>query len=159
MATAPIIDLATIDLNKTAIAKERILELNAQRDEFEQLDKIAYIDTDALIIVGLKKQKKDEFWTRGHIPGRPIMPGVMMIEMAAQLGSVMFHEKFQTNGTKFFGFGGVNNVKFRGAVLPEQTLVMVAKATALRSRIAVFYTQGYVDGNLVFEAEVTGLIL
>ncbi len=159
MATPPIIDLALIDLNKTAIPKERILVLNAQRDEFEQLDKIAYVDFENLIIVGLKKQKSDEFWTRGHIPGRPIMPGVLMIEMAAQLGSVMFHEKFQTNGTKFFGFGGVNNVKFRGAVLPGQTLVMVAKATAFKSRIAVFYTQGYVDGTLVFEAEVTGLIL
>ena len=159
MATPPIIDLALIDLNKTAITKERILVLNAQRDEFEQLDKIAYVDFENLIIVGLKKQKNDEFWTRGHIPGRPIMPGVLMIEMAAQLGSVMFHEKFQTNGTKFFGFGGVNNVKFRGAVLPGQTLVMVAKATAFKSRIAVFYTQGYVDGTLVFEAEVTGLIL
>ncbi|MDD4526930.1 MAG: beta-hydroxyacyl-ACP dehydratase [Candidatus Margulisbacteria bacterium] len=159
MAVQPIIDLALIDLKKTAVTKERILELNAQRDEFEQLDKIAYIDLENLIIVGLKKQAMDEFWTRGHIPGRPIMPGVMMIEMAAQLGSVMFHEKFQTNGTKFFGFGGVNNVKFRGAVLPGQTLVMVAKATALRSRIAIFSTQGYVDGHLVFEAEVTGLIL
>lgn len=159
MATPPIIDLSLIDLNKTAIPKERILVLNAQRDEFEQLDKIAYVDYENLIIVGLKKQKADEFWTRGHIPGRPIMPGVLMIEMAAQLGSVMFHEKFQTNGTKFFGFGGVNNVKFRGAVLPGQTLVMVAKATAFKSRIAIFYTQGYVDGALVFEAEVTGLIL
>lgn len=159
MATPPIIDLSTLDLNKTAISKKRILELNAQRDEFEQLDKISYVDFENLVIVGQKKQKKDEFWTRGHIPGRPIMPGVMMIEMAAQLGSIMFHEKFQTNGTKFFGFGGVNNVKFRGAVLPEQTLVMVAKAIKLSSRIAVFYTQGYVDGTLVFEAEITGLIL
>ncbi len=159
MAVQPIIDLASIDLKKTAISKERILELNAQRDEFEQLDTISYIDLENLIIIGQKEQKKDEFWTRGHIPGRPIMPGVMMIEMAAQLGSIMFHEKYQTNGTKFFGFGGVNNVKFRGAVLPGQTLVMVAKAIAFKSRIAIFYTQGYIDGTLVFEAEVTGLIL
>ncbi len=117
------------------------------------------MDTEEIIAIGLKKQADDEFWTRGHIPGRPIMPGVMMIEMAAQLGSVMFHEIFKTDGKKFFGFGGVNNVKFRGAVLPGQTLVMVAKGIKMRSKIAVFAAQGYVDGKLIFEGEITGVIV
>ncbi len=159
MASQPIIDLGKINLDNVAVTKERILELNAQRDEFEQLDKLVYMDTEEIIAIGLKKQADDEFWTRGHIPGRPIMPGVMMIEMAAQLGSVMFHEIFKTDGKKFFGFGGVNNVKFRGAVLPGQTLVMVAKGIKMRSKIAVFAAQGYVDGKLIFEGEITGVIV
>jgi 3-hydroxyacyl-[acyl-carrier-protein] dehydratase len=158
MAMQQIIDISTIDLNKTIITKERILELNAQRYEFEQLDKVVYMDLENMIIVALKEQTTEEFWIRGHIPGRPIMPGVLMIEMAAQLGSLVFHEKFDPKGEQFFGFGGVNNVKFRGTVLPGQTLVMAAKITKIRSKLAIFNAQGYVDGNLVFEAEITGFV-
>jgi 3-hydroxyacyl-[acyl-carrier-protein] dehydratase len=87
------------------------------------------------------------------------MPGVLMIEMAAQISSVVYHLKFETNGQKFFGFGGVNKVKFRGSVEPGDDLLMVVQATKLRSRMAVFETQGFVDGKMVFEGEVTGLIL
>ena len=103
MASQPILDLATLNLEDVAVSKEAILELNAQREEFEQLDKIISIDLESGLAVGIKRQTADEFWTRGHIPGRPIMPGVLMIEMAAQLGSVLYHLKFETGGKKFFG--------------------------------------------------------
>ena len=74
MASQPIVDLAGIDLSKVAVTKEEILALNAQRDEFEQLDRIISIDLEEGLAVGIKTQRSDEFWTRGHIPGRPIMP-------------------------------------------------------------------------------------
>lgn len=159
MPAAPFLDLSTLDLDDTAVSKEEILELNAQRDEFEQLDRIVYLDLDEGVAVGIKAQTADEFWTRGHIPGRPIMPGVLMIEMAAQVSSVVYHLKFNTGGKKFFGFGGVNNVKFRGSVEPGSDLLMIAKTKKLSSRVAVFETQGFVDGKMVFEGEVTGLVL
>ena len=109
--------------------------------------------------MGIKTQRPEEFWTRGHIPGRPIMPGVLMIEMAAQISSLIYHLKFETAGKKFFGFGGVNNVKFRGSVEPGCDLVMVVRAKAMRSRMAVFEAQGFVDEKMVFEGEVTGIVL
>ena len=159
MVSQEIIDLSTIDLNNVVVDKEEILKLNAQRYEFEQLDKVVYFDEEEHVIAGMKHQKEDEFWVKGHIPGRPLMPGVLMIEMAAQLGSIMFHKIFDTNGTKFFGFGGVNNIKFRGAVVPGQDFYMIAKATKMRSRITIFHAQGYVDGNMVFEGDITGVVL
>ena len=159
MASQQIVDLAGIDLSKVAVTKEEILALNAQRDEFEQLDRIISIDLEEGLAVGIKTQRSDEFWTRGHIPGRPIMPGVLMIEMAAQISSVIYHLKFQTGGTKFFGFGGVNAVKFRCSVEPGNDLIMVVKAKALRSRMAIFDAQGFVYGKLVFEGEVTGIVI
>ncbi|MCL4142067.1 UNVERIFIED_CONTAM: hypothetical protein GTU68_033070 [Idotea baltica] len=159
MASPPILDLATINLDDVAVTKEEILELNAQREEFEQLDKLVSIDLEEGLAVGVKMQTPDEFWTRGHIPGRPIMPGVLMIEMAAQISSVIYHLKFETGGKKFFGFGGVNNVKFRGSVEPGANLVMIVKAKKLRSRMAIFESQGFVDGTLVFEGEVTGIVI
>ncbi len=159
MASQPILDLATINLDDVAVTKEEILELNAQREEFEQLDRLISLDIEEALAVGVKKQTPDEFWTRGHIPGRPIMPGVLMIEMAAQISSVIYHLKFETGGTKFFGFGGVNKVKFRGSVEPGCDLIMVVKAKALRSRMAIFESQGFVDGKMVFEGEVTGIVI
>ncbi|HQZ29926.1 MAG: beta-hydroxyacyl-ACP dehydratase [Verrucomicrobiales bacterium] len=159
MASQPILDLATLHLDEVAVTKEEILTLNAQRDEFEQLDRVISLDLEQGLAVGIKTQTPGEFWTRGHIPGRPIMPGVLMIEMAAQLSSVIYHLKFNTAGKKFFGFGGVNNVKFRGSVEPGCDLIMIARAKKLASRIAVFETQGFVDGKMVFEGDVTGLVL
>ena len=159
MASQPILDPATVNIDNVAVSKEEILELNAQRDEFEQLDRLISIDLEEGLAVGIKKQSPDEFWTRGHIPGRPIMPGVLMIEMAAQICSVVYHLKFNTAGKKFFGFAGVDKVKFRGAVEPGCDLLMVVRVKALRSRIAVFESQGFVDGKMVFEGEVTGVVM
>lgn len=159
MASAPILEPATIDLSRTAVTKEEILSVNAQREEFEQVDRIVSLDLEAGLAVGIKRQRPDEFWTRGHIPGRPIMPGVLMIEMAAQISSVIYHLKFQTGGKVFFGFAGVNAVKFRGTVDPGQDLVMVVRAKALRSRMAIFEAQGFVEGKMVFEGEISGVVV
>ena len=159
MASEPIVDPATFVTEEVAVSKDEILALNAQRDEFEQLDRLISIDLETGAAVGIKTQRPDEFWTRGHIPGRPIMPGVLMIEMAAQISSVIYHLKFETGGKKFFGFGGVNNVKFRGSVEPGSDLIMAVRAKALRSRMAIFEAQGFVDGKIVFEGEVTGIVI
>jgi 3-hydroxyacyl-[acyl-carrier-protein] dehydratase len=159
MASPQILDPSSIDLAQVAVTKEEILALNAQRDEFEQVDRLISLDLEAGLAVGIKSQRPDEFWTRGHIPGRPLMPGVLMIEMAAQISSAIYHLKFQTGGKKFFGFGGVNLVKFRGTVEPGQDLIMVVRAKALKSRMAIFEAQGFVDGRLVFEGEVTGIVI
>jgi len=159
MASPPILDPSTLLTENVAVTKAEILALNAQRDEFEQVDRLILLDLEKGLAVGIKTQRPDEFWTRGHIPGRPIMPGVLMIEMAAQISSVMYHLKFETGGKKFFGFGGVNHVKFRGSVEPGNDLLMVVRAKTLRSRIAIFEAQGFVDGKMVFEGEVTGIVI
>jgi len=159
MVSKALVDLEKVDLNAEVVSKEEVLKLNAQRFEFEQIDKVVYLDLEEDLVVGVKIQTPEEFWVRGHIPGRPIMPGVMLIEMAAQLSSIAFHKKLETNGEKFFGFGGVNNVKFRGSAAPGSTVVMVAKAIKMRSRLAVFAAQGYVDGKMIFEGEITGAII
>lgn len=159
MVSETIIDINNIDLKKEVCSKKDILELNPQRYEFEQLDKVVHLDLDENIAVGVKYQKKDEFWVRGHVEGRPLMPGVLMVEMAAQLSSVLFHKKFDTKGKVFFGFAGVNNVKFRGVVDPDSEYVMTAKALRIKPRIAVIKAQGYVEGKLVFEGEVTGAVV
>lgn len=159
MAVTPIIDLKSLNLDEIVVSKEEILKYNPQRYEFEQIDSIIKLDLEEDIIVGIKEQKDDDFWTRGHIPGRPLMPGVLMIEMAAQVCSVLYLKKMGASSDKFMGFGGVDKVKFRSEVKPGDTLVMCMKAISMRSRMARFEAQAFVGDNMVFQGEITGVII
>ncbi len=156
MPPLPIIDLSTIDLNQVVYNKEQIRQANPQRYEMEQLDGIIYMDTSKNMAVGFKDVREDEFWVRGHIPGRPLLPGVIMIEAAAQL--VSFYTLTVLKMTdSFFGFGGVDEVKFRGTVVPPSRLILVGKALDIRPRRSICYVQGFVDMKMVFEAKIMGM--
>lgn len=150
-----IIEPDTLDLEKIVFDIEAIRERNPQRFEMEQLSGIVHFDPDAHTIAGYVDVTGDEFWVRGHIPGRPLMPGVIMIEAAAQLSSFYFKKLNPEAG--FVGFGGVTDVKFRGQVPPGSRLLIVGQCTEMRRRRAIFNTQGFVDGKMVFEAVIVGM--
>src|SRR5690242_5590200 len=80
-------DLASLDAGRVLADKEAIRRVLPQRFEMEQLEAIIHLDPAAAIIVGYKDVRHDEFWVRGHMPGYPLMPGVLMCEAAAQLVS------------------------------------------------------------------------
>lgn len=155
MAADPIVPKDRWNLEQTLFGPDEIRKTNLQRFEMEQLDAITLLDTATQEIVGYKDVKGDEFWVRGHIPGRPLMPGVIMIEAMAQLTSFYIGRAVPDIG--FIGFGAVDAVKFRGTVVPGQRLVLVGKAVSIRSRMAIFDEQGWVDGKLVVEARITGM--
>ena len=155
MPPQPFFDVSRLDLNKVLVDREGIYKVNPHRFEFQLLDGIVLIDRPAGMIIGYRDCRNDDFWVRGHIPGRPIFPGVLMIESAAQLVSyyVMSREK----GKGFLGFGGVTNVKFRGSVTPGQRLVLIGKMVDDRPRRCIGATQGFVNGQMVFEGVITGM--
>src|SRR4051812_48637394 len=80
-------DISGIDLDKVLFDQEAIRELNPQRGDMEHLNAIVFASKEEGTIVGYKDVKDDEFWVPGHIPGRPLLPGVIMIESGAQLSS------------------------------------------------------------------------
>jgi len=159
MPSEPLFDLALVDPTRTVATIEDIRQANPQRFEMEQLTRICYVDDTEGILAGALEVGSDPFWARGHLPGRPLMPGVMMIEAAAQLCSYFVRRVYDAKeyGDRFFGFGGIDAVKFRGAILPDETLVILGRKVEIRTRRAVFDTQGYVDGRLAFEARITGM--
>ncbi len=155
MPPKPLIDLDEIDFSRVEAGPDEIRRHNPQRHEMEQLDRICHLDLDEGTIVGLKDVGEEEFWVRGHIPGRPLLPGVLMCEAAAQLCSYYFNEAMESE--KFLAFGGLNDVKFRRPVAPGSRLVLVAKADRLSLRRATFRCQGFVDGKMVFQGTVIGM--
>jgi len=159
MAPPLLIGLERIDLNKIIFGAEAVERINPQRYEFRQLDGILLFEPNEGLIVGYKDVRPDEFWVRGHIPGRPLYPGVLMIECAAQLSSFYYKNTVGKNDTRFLGFGGVDAVKFRDTVQPGDKFIILGKCVELRTRRIVFDTQGVVAGKLVFEARITGMVI
>lgn len=159
MPTQPLIDLALIDTSKTVDPIERIREANPQRFELEQLSRIVYVDDAAGRVAGVLDLPENPWWARGHIPDRPLMPGVLMIEAAAQLCSYFVRRVYDAAefGGRFFGFGGIDDVKFRGTVFPGESLLILGEKVEIRPRRAVFRTQGFVQGKMCFEATITGM--
>jgi 3-hydroxyacyl-[acyl-carrier-protein] dehydratase len=153
----PLVDRETLDFSTIAIPLEEIQKINPQRYEMEQLSGIFMIDRERHFIVGFRDVADDEFWVRGHIPGRPIFPGVLIIEAAAQLCTYYYKIALNDDPRRFLGFGGVDRVKFRGTVKPGDRLILIAKNTELKSRRAIFETQAMVQDKIVFEGNITGM--
>ena len=154
-----IIDFAEYDLDRVVADIDDIRRCNPQRREMEQLTAICFEDPERHICVGYRDLKDDEFWTRGHMPGMPLMPGVLMCEVAAQLCSY-YSAKHDLLGVKTMGFGGMDEVRFRDPVLPGSRLVMVTQLTKVRrGAMIVCRFQGFVERALVCEGIIKGVPL
>ena len=152
-----IIDPSLLDLEKPIADIEAIRAFNPQRHEMEQLTSVLYEDLDRHVCAALKKVTEDEFWVRGHMPGMPLMPGVVMLEAVAQLSSY-FTQKNDLLGAEMVGFGGVDAVRFRGVVTPGNDLILMVQLLKVRrSRMIVAAFQGLVDNSLVLEGTLRGI--
>jgi 3-hydroxyacyl-[acyl-carrier-protein] dehydratase len=147
-------DISEVDLNRVIFSQEEIRKTNPQRGDMEHLNGIVYLDEPLGRMIGFKEVKADEFWVPGHIPGRPLLPGVLMIEAAAQLAA--FYSARFTTLTGFIGFGGLNECRFRAEVRPPCRLYILIQRLEQRHRRVKCRAQGLVDGQLVFEADIIG---
>ena len=149
-------DLSQIDLTAPPIFdKEAIDRVNLQRFEMQQLDGVLWYDKDKFLILGYKDVTEDEFWVSGHIPGRPLMPAVIMVEAAAQLSSFFVKRVYELEG--FIGFAGIDSAKFRSIVEPGQRLYLLGHITKFKRRKYICSVQGIVGDTMVFDTVVSGL--
>jgi 3-hydroxyacyl-[acyl-carrier-protein] dehydratase len=157
VSSETLIDLSLIDPDKPIADLDDIRRLNPQRFEMEQLTSILFEDLESCSCAALKEVREDEFWVRGHMPGMPLMPGVVMLEAVAQLSSY-FTQKHDLLGAEMVGFGGLDDVRFRGVVSPGDRLILMVKMVkARRGRMIVAAFQGIVDGNIVLEGTLRGI--
>lgn len=158
MPPVALVEPSSVDTSKILFDIEGIRRGNLQRFEMEQLTAIVRLDRDEHLIIGYKDVSADEFWVRGHMPDYPLMPGVLMCEAAAQLCSFYCHEiKILEAG--FIGFGGMEEVRFRGKVKPGDRLIIMAKAARVHRRQTVFETQGFVGDSMVYHGRIIGVPL
>lgn len=152
-----ILDFSAYDLDHVVADIEEIHRYNPQRYEMEQLTAIVYDDVATGICVGYKDLTEREFWVRGHMPGMPLMPGVVMCEAAAQLCS--YHaQRHNLLGAEMLGFGGMDEVRFRGTVVPGDRLVIAAQKLQLRVGAMIRCRfQCFVREQLVCEGEIRGI--
>src|SRR5688500_9194260 len=96
-------DLDSIDLNAVVFDQEGVRECNPQRGDMEQLNGIIWARTEGGRILGCKEVTKDACSVGGHIPGRPLLPGVLMIDTGAERASCYTRKYVAWRG--FIGFG------------------------------------------------------
>jgi 3-hydroxyacyl-[acyl-carrier-protein] dehydratase len=156
MPPPPHLEPSSVDCSRVVADVEAIRRLNPQRFEMEQLSAIVLLDQQRQLIVGYKDVRPDEFWVRGHMPDYPLMPGVLMCEAAAQL-SAYYSTLVGLNSQDFLGFGGMENVKFRGMVRPGERLLLIGKGLKLHRRQTIFNVQGFVADTMVFHGDIIGM--
>ena len=129
-----------------------IMKILPHREPFLFVDEIIEIEEDKRI-VGLKKISGKEEFFKGHFPGNPILPGVIMIEALAQAGGILMLNKKENLGRPAY-FVGVNNVRFRKAVIPGDTMRLELDVVKLKSRLARLHGVVSVGGETAAEADV-----
>lgn len=159
MPTTPLIDLETLDLSRVVAGRDELQRVLKQRGRFFMLDGVLHVASSGELIVGYKDIRADDWWASDHIPGRPIFPGALMIESAAQLCSYAFSTHVPGMENAFIGFGGLDGTRFRGVVTPPARMIFVGRLKRQRSRMFTYAAQGFVDRELVFETEVMGVVV
>jgi 3-hydroxyacyl-[acyl-carrier-protein] dehydratase len=154
-----IIHPSEYDLDTVIADIHEIRRWNRQRFEMEQLTAIVHEDQSRGLCVGYKDVTPDEFWVRGHFPGVPLMPGVLMCEAAAQLSSY-YTQRYNLLDAKLIGFGGLEDVRFREPVVPGDRLVIAVERVRVRPKAMIICRfQGLVRDNIVVDGIIKGVPL
>jgi 3-hydroxyacyl-[acyl-carrier-protein] dehydratase len=134
---------------KTTFSLEEIQQLLPHRYPFALVDRIIdYVPGKSA--VGIKNVTFNEPQFQGHFPGRPIMPGVLIVEAMAQVGGIVLTQLPGVDGLCMFA--GIDKVRFRRPVVPGDQLVMtVDLLTVKRMRFGKMQARAEVDGTLVCE--------
>lgn len=110
-------------------------------------------------IVGFKNVTVNEPFFQGHFPGRPVMPGVLIIEAMAQVGGVLVFKSGGIVGKTVMYLTGIDEAKFRRPVVPGDQLRLEIEVLKKRPPFWKMQGKAYVDNEVVCEAMVTAMVM
>jgi 3-hydroxyacyl-[acyl-carrier-protein] dehydratase len=139
------------------IEAQQIMEILPHRYPFLLVDRIAEMELGKRI-VGLKNVTINEPFFQGHFPGRPIMPGVLIIEAMAQVGGVLAFKSNRDPEKKLVYFSGIEKAKFRKPVVPGDRLKFDVTVMQSRPPFWKMKAEAYVEDQLVCEAELMAML-
>ena len=146
---------------KLPLGYEEIVKVLPHRYPFLLVDRITELEPGKRV-KGIKNVTINEPFFQGHFPGKPIMPGVLIIEAMAQVGGVLagfsMPEEMAKEGPLNFYFVGMDKVKFRKPVVPGDQLVFELLPLRTGSRIWKMAGKAFVNDELVAEAELIATI-
>jgi len=132
---------------------EQICEILPHRYPFLLVDRITELEP-GVRCVGIKCVTMNEEFFQGHFPGRPVMPGVLILEAMAQVAGVLTLVSRNSPGALSY-FAAIEKVRFRNPVQPGDQLVTEAILTVLRGVLCKVSVVGRVDGKVMVEADYT----
>lgn len=133
--------------------KEEIKKIIPQREPFLMIDKVEeYTPGDSAI--AYKYVDQNEYYFKGHFPGNPIMPGVLIVESLAQTGAVAILSMEENKGKNAL-FGGIDKMRFKKTVVPGDTLKLEVKIIKRKGPIGIGQAVAMVDNKVVAKGELT----
>lgn len=132
---------------------EEIKKIIPHRHPFLFLDEVIELES-LKKAIGIKHVKADDYFFEGHFPGKPVMPGVIIIESLAQVGAVILLSHPDYLG-KIAYFTGINNVKFRRSVVPGDVLELHCELHKIRRGFGFGTAKAFVAGELACEADLS----
>ena len=145
---------------KNRINLNQIKELIPHREPFLFLDELINIEK-LKRAVGIKKFNENEFFFKGHFPGHPIVPGVILIEMMAQAGAALIAYSIKEETfDKIVYLMNVEKTKFRKPVFPNQVIYTDVKALRSKGRVWKLEGRSYDDNDItICEAVWSAMIM
>ena len=141
-----------VETSGKALDSIDIQKILPHRYPFLLVDKIIEIEPDKKA-VGIKNVTINEQFFTGHFPGRPVMPGVLIVEAMAQVAGVLLMNKKENIG-KYAYFMSLDNVKFRKTVVPGDQLRLEVEVVKLKSKTGQVHTRALVNDAIVSEADL-----